>query len=134
MPLFHGPHQSVQLSGPYSLIAVVLRSFGVPNQVVHLVGDFYSGIKCCVRTTKVNSEAFEVKIDVRQGCILSTLLFICFLDHIVKDALSVLGGGFHVEYSTGGGLFLSYRDKTTASAHIQDALYVDDMARCRIQE
>ena len=28
----------------------------------------------------------------------------------------------------GGGLFLSYRDKTSASAHIEDALYTDDMA------
>ena len=33
-----------------------------------------------------------------------------------------------MEYSTGGGLFLSYRDKTPASAHIQDAMYTDDMA------
>ena len=37
------------------------------------------------------------------------------------------GGGFHVEYSSGGGLFLSYWDKTPASAHIQDAMY-DDLA------
>ena len=27
-----------------------------------------------------------------------------------------------------GGLFLSYRDKTSASAHIQNAMYADDMA------
>ena len=33
-----------------------------------------------------------------------------------------------MEYSTGGGLFLSYQDKTSASAHIEDALYADDMA------
>ena len=57
-----------------------------------------------------------------------------FLDHIVKDALSVLGGGYHVEYFSGGGLFLFYWDKTPASAQIQDAMYVDDMVRCRILE
>ena len=34
---------------------------------------------------------------------------------------------FHVEYSTGGGLFLSYRGKTPASAYIQDAMYVDEI-------
>ena len=65
---------------------------------------------------------------MRHGRILCPLLFNCFLDHIVKDVLSVLGGGFHIEYSTGGGLFLSYRDKIPASAHIQDAMYADDMA------
>ena len=51
-----------------------------------------------------------------------------YLDRIVKNVLSVLGGGFHVEYYTGGGLFLSYWDETPAAAHIQDAMYADDMA------
>ena len=38
-----------------------------------------------------------------------------------------LGGGFHIEYATGGGLFLSYRDKTSASSCVQDELYADDL-------
>ena len=33
-----------------------------------------------------------------------------------------------MKYSTGGELLLSYRDKTSASAYIQDAIYADDMA------
>ena len=109
-------------------LLAVLRSFAVHNQLVNLVGELHCGTKCRVRTTEGTSEAFEVKTGVRQGCILSPLLFNCFLDRIVNDVLSVLGGGFHVEYSTGGGLFLSYRDKTPASAHIQDAMYAVDMA------
>ena len=94
-----------------ALIAV-LRSYGIPNQLVNLVGELYTGTKCYVRTAEVTSEAFEVKTGVSQGFILSPLLFNCFLDRIVKEVMSVLGGGLHVEYSTGGGLFLSYRDKT----------------------
>ena len=47
---------------------------------------------------------------------------------IVKEVAPVLGGGLHVEYSTASGLFLSYRDKTPTLAHIQDAMYADDMA------
>ena len=38
-----------------------------------------------------------------------------------------LGGGFHIEYATGGCLFPSYRDKTSASSCAQDALYADDL-------
>ena len=109
-------------------LITVLRLYSVPNQLVNLVEELYAGTKCCVRTAEGTSEAFEVKTDVRQGCTLSPLLFNCFLDRIVKEVMSVLGGGLHVEYSTGGGLFLSYRDKTSASAHIQDAMYADDMA------
>ena len=39
----------------------------------------------------------------------------------------MMDGGLHVEYSTSGGLFLSYRDKTTALTCIQDVLYADDL-------
>ena len=39
----------------------------------------------------------------------------------------MMDGGLHVEYSTSGGLFLSYRHKTTALACIQDILYTDDL-------
>ena len=109
-------------------LLAVLRSFKAPSQPVNLVGELYPGTKCRVKTTEGTSEAFEVKDGVKQGCILSPLLFICFLDRIVKDVLSVLEGGFHIEFSTRGGLFLSCQDKTPASAHIQDAMYVDDMA------
>ena len=56
----------------------VLRLHGVPNQLVNLVGELYTGTKCCVRTMEGTSEAFEVKTGVRQECILSPLPFNCF--------------------------------------------------------
>ena len=55
--------------------AAVLGSFGIPNQLVTVVGELYSDTKCQVRTTEGTSEAFEVKTGVRRGCILSPLLF-----------------------------------------------------------
>ena len=48
-----------------ALIAV-LRSYGIPNQLVNLVGELYTGTKCCVRTVEGTSEAFEAKTGVRQ--------------------------------------------------------------------
>ena len=50
------------------------------------------------------------------------------MDRLVKDMAETLGGGLHVEYTTGGGLFLFYRDKAEASAGIQDIMYADDLA------
>ena len=41
-------------------LLAVSRSFCIPNQLVNLVGELYSGTKCHVRTTEANSEAFEV--------------------------------------------------------------------------
>ena len=58
---------------------------------------------------------------------LSPLLFNCVMDRILREATEMLGGGLNIEYTPAGGLFLSYRDKTTASACIQNVLYADDL-------
>ena len=73
------------------------------------------------------SEDFQVRPGVRQGCILLPLLFNCFMDWIVREVTKVMGGGLHIEYSTSGGLFLSYRHKITALACKQDILHADDL-------
>ena len=95
---------------------------------MEIIQDHYTGTQCQVRTEDGDSQVFEVKTGVRQGCVLSPLLFSCFMDRVVKDMAETLGGGLHVEYTTSGGLFLSYRDKTEASAVIQDIMYADDLA------
>ena len=41
--------------------------------------------------------------------------------------MTTLNGGFQINYTTSEGVFLTYRDKTTASASIQDAAYADDL-------
>ena len=64
---------------------------------------------------------------VRQGCVLSLLLFNCFMDKILREAMATLSGGLKIEYATSRGLFLAYRDKTPASTSIQDALFADDL-------
>ena len=110
-----------------SALVAVLRSYGVPHQLVDIIQGLYCGTWCRVRTADGMSEAFEVQSGVRQGCVLSPLLFNCFMDRILREVTEALGGGLHIEYATGGGLFLSYRDKTSASSCIQDALYADDV-------
>ena len=69
----------------------------------------------------------EVKTGVRQGCAPSPLMFNCFMDRILREAIEMTGGGLHVEYTTRGGLFLSYRDKTPLTTCIQNAQYVEDL-------
>ncbi len=81
----------------------------------------------CKRTVEGTSEDFEVKTGVRQSCVLSPLLFNCFMDRIVNEAMEVTGGGLHVECTTGRGLFLSYRGKTPLTTCILNALYADNL-------
>ena len=105
----------------------VLRSYGVP-QLVDIIQDLYTGTQCQVKTEDGESQVFEVKtgLDRVESYLLS--LFNCFMDKVVKDMDKTLGGGLHLECTTGGGLFLFYRDKTEASAVIHDIMYADELA------
>ena len=37
------------------------------------------------------------------------------------------GGGLHIDYTIGGGLFLTYWDQTAFMTYLQDVLYADDL-------
>ena len=110
-----------------SALITILKQYRVPQQLIDIIKELYTGTWCCVRTSEGTSEDFEVKTGVRQGCVLSPLLFNCFMDRIVREAMEMTGGGLHVEYTTRRGLFLSYRDKTPLTTCIQNAQYADDL-------
>ena len=110
-----------------SALVAVLKLYGVPQQLADIIQALYPGTWCQVRRVDSTSEAFEVRSGVRQGCILSPRLFNCFVDRILRKMTETLGEGFHIEYATGGGSFLSYQDKTSASRCVQDALHADDL-------
>ena len=107
-------------------MVAILRSYGVPQQLVEIIEDLYVGTWCHVRTTEGTSQDFEVKTGVRQGCVLSPILFNCAMDRILKQVAGILGRGLQVEYTTAGGFF-TYRDQTEAATLIQDVLYADDL-------
>ena len=70
------------------------------------------------------SDVFEVKSGVRQGCVLSPLLFNAYMDKIVRDAVYIQ------QYTTSGGLFLTYRDRTPANTRVPNIQYADDFTVC----
>ena len=87
-----------------SALITILKQYRVPQQLIDIIKELYTGTWCCVRTAEGTSEDFEVKTGVRQGCILSPLLFNCFMDRIVREDMEMTRGGLHVEYTTRGGL------------------------------
>ena len=69
---------------PLALITI-LKQHRVPQQLIDIIKELYTGTWCCVRTAEGTSEDFEVKNGVRQSCVLSHLLFNCLMDRIVRD-------------------------------------------------
>ena len=66
----------------------VLARFGVPPQMVEVIRQFHDGMRSCVRNYDGRcSEWFEVAQGLRQGCVLSPLLFNVFFAAILLVVL-----------------------------------------------
>ena len=74
----------------------VLRSYGVPHQLVDIIRELFTGTECHIRTADGVSEDFREKTGVRQGCVLSPLLFNCVMDTFLKEGTNLLGGSLHI--------------------------------------
>ena len=80
---------------PGEMVMATLRWMGIPEAEVRMVEGTYEKTTARVVVGEGASEEFEVKIGLRQGSVLSPLLFIAVLDLIsrktvVKDAMKKL--------------------------------------------
>ena len=66
----------------------ILRSYGVPLKIVSLLETFYNHFECSVILSNTSSEWFTVKSGVRQGCILSPILFLVVIDWVMRKTTS----------------------------------------------
>ncbi|RUS74991.1 hypothetical protein EGW08_017258 [Elysia chlorotica] len=59
----------------------ILRAYGIPEKIVLIIKSFYSNFRCRVGNS---STSFEVKTGVRQGCVMSALLFNITIDWVMR--------------------------------------------------
>ena len=72
---------------PREMVMATLRWMGVPESEVRTVEGMYEKTTAIVVVREGASEEFEVKIGLRQGCVLSPLLFISVLDLISRKTV-----------------------------------------------
>lgn len=65
----------------------IVRSFGIPQKIVNITKNMYSGSSCCVRVEGQRTDFFQIKSGVRQGCVWSPLVFSILNDWILKQSL-----------------------------------------------
>ena len=63
----------------------IVRSYGIPMKICNLMQAFYENFECSVILEKSVSEPFTVKSGVRQGCILSPILFLIVIDWVQRQ-------------------------------------------------
>ena len=70
------------------LLWQVLTRIGVPPQMLAVIQQFHDGMRVCVRPDDgVHSDWFEVEQGLRQGCVLSPLLFNIFFTVVLTVVL-----------------------------------------------
>lgn len=63
----------------------IMRHYGIPNKYISIVKATYDGMTCRVLHGGDVTEQFQVLTGVRQGCILSPLLFLMAIDWVMKE-------------------------------------------------
>ena len=72
----------------------VLRLYGVGGKLLKAVKSLYVGSKACVRVGNELSDWFEVRVGLRQGCVMLPWLFNLYIDGVVREVNArVLGRG-----------------------------------------
>ncbi|VDP74975.1 unnamed protein product [Schistosoma curassoni] len=89
-----------------------LRLCGVPEKIVSIVTNSCDGLQCEQVHGGQLTDAFQVRIGVRQGCLLSPFLFLLVIDWIVKTSTSEGKNGI----------------QWTAQNQLDDLDFADDLA------
>ena len=75
-----------------SVIWKILKKYGVPVKLINLIKTLYEGYECCVILENRLSDWFSVETGVRQGCILSPILFLVTIDWVMRKTCNVPRG------------------------------------------
>ena len=62
----------------------ILRSYGLPMKIINMIKLLYEGSKSCVRVGGTNTDYFDITSGVKQGDVLSPILFIVMVDWILR--------------------------------------------------
>ena len=59
----------------------ILRSYGIPAKLVDIIKSFYNNFTCSLQNSNI---MFQVKTGVRQGCVMSSVLFNMVIDWVMR--------------------------------------------------
>ena len=64
----------------------ILQEMGIPNHLICLLRNLYTGQEATVRTGHGTTDWFQIGKRIHQGCILSPCLFNLYAEYIIRNA------------------------------------------------
>ncbi|CAF1097070.1 unnamed protein product [Didymodactylos carnosus] len=101
----------------HAALWIVLESYGIPSGLVQVISNLYKGARCAVRVDGQLTDWFDVSTGVRQGCVLSGILFAVIYDYVMRCASSCPEAGIDMR-----------RQDETRRRILSDLAYADDIA------
>ena len=99
----------------------ILKEMGIPDHLTCLLRNLYAGQEETVRTGHKTTDWFQIRKEVRQGCILSLYLFQLYAEYIMQNAgLDEAQAGIKIAKRSINNL--RYADYTTFMAEIEEEL------------
>ena len=89
---------------------MMLNKIGIPNKIVSILKSMYQNTECAVMIEGSISKWFRVDVGVRQGCLLSPVLFNVFLEFVMMELHSLDGA---LTYADDTSMDVRYADDTT---------------------
>merc|ERR1712002_652821 len=69
----------------------VLSMYGINGKLLAAVQSMYERSECCIRVCREEGEWFNVRVGLRQGCVMSPWLFNVFMDRVMKEVRERVG-------------------------------------------
>ncbi len=109
----------------------ILRKLGCPDKFANLISLFHQDMTWQVLSNSNYTDSFNISNGVKQGCVLTPVLFNLFFIQIMNHTVKDLDLGIYIKNRTDGSVFdlrrLSARTKTLEKL-IREALFADDSA------
>ena len=65
----------------------IMEHYGIPRKIINITKNLYQNSSCRVRTNSGYTDYFDIVTGVRQGCILSPMLFLLTIDFVMRRAM-----------------------------------------------
>ena len=97
----------------------ILREYNIPKKLISLIKACYNNSKCCVKIGKNKTNFFEILSGLRQGDMLSPILFNLVIEKAIQTA-SQIAQGANIGNNTIN--MLAYADDVVALAETEEGL------------
>ena len=77
-----------------------MKSDGIPHKMVRVIEGIYQGFEFATVDGSETSEWFKINSGVKQGCVMSGLLFLLVVDWTMREATADKRGGIRWNFTT----------------------------------